>query len=61
MAMESFRNEDFGGVIPKVSYSAENHEGSFQARIVRVNENGTYVPLTKFFTPGSEKPQLIAK
>jgi len=61
LAMESFRNEDFGGVIPRVSYSPENHEGSFQARIVRVNENGTYVPLTKFFTPGSEKPQLIAK
>jgi branched-chain amino acid transport system substrate-binding protein len=58
-AMESFRNEDFGGVIPKLTYWNKNHEGSFQARIVRVNENGTYVPLTSFFTPGSEKPKLI--
>ncbi len=58
-AMESFRNEDFGGVIPKLTYWNKNHEGSFQARIVRVNENGTYVPLTYFFTPGSEKPKLV--
>lgn len=60
-AMESFSNEDFGGVLPKVSYSRKNHEGSFQARIVRVNENGTYVPLTDFFTPGSQKPKLKGK
>ncbi len=60
-AMESFRNEDFGGVIPKLTYWNKNHEGSFQARIVKVNENGTYAPLTGFFTPGTEKPKLIRK
>lgn len=58
-AMENFRNEDFGGVIPKLTYWNKSHEGSFQARIVQVNENGTYVPLTSFFTPGSEKPKLL--
>jgi ABC-type branched-subunit amino acid transport system substrate-binding protein len=58
-AMESFRNEDFGGVIPKLTYWKQSHEGSFQARIVRVNENGTYVALTNFFTPGSEKPKMV--
>jgi len=58
-AMESFRNEDFGGVVPQLTYWKQNHEGSFRARIVRVNENGTYVPLTNFFTPGSEKPKII--
>jgi branched-chain amino acid transport system substrate-binding protein len=58
-AMESFKNEDFGGLIPKVSYSATNHEASFMARIVQVNENGTYKPLTNFFTPGKERPKLI--
>jgi branched-chain amino acid transport system substrate-binding protein len=60
-AMESFRGEDFGGVIPKLTYWNQNHEGSFQARIVRVNENGTYAPLTGFFTPGSEKPKILKK
>ncbi len=60
-AMESFRNEDFGGVVPKLTYWNKNHEGSFQARIVRVNENGTYAPLTGFFTPGIEKPKIIKK
>jgi branched-chain amino acid transport system substrate-binding protein len=56
-AMESFRNEDFGGLIPKITYTAGNHEGSFMARIVQVHENGTYKPLTKFFAPGTEKPK----
>jgi hypothetical protein len=58
-AMESFSNEDFGGLVPKVSYSKTNHEGSFKARIVQVHENGTYSPLTNFFTPGTEKIKLL--
>ncbi len=58
-AMESFRNEDFGGLIPKITYTAGNHEGSFTARIVQVHENGTYKPMTKFFSPGTEKPKLL--
>ncbi len=58
-ALESFNNEDFGGLVPKVSYSKTNHEGSFKARIVQVHENGTYSPLTNFFTPGAEKIKLL--
>ncbi len=57
-AMESFRQEDFGGLIPKVTYTATDHGASFQARIVQVKEDGSYVPLTNFYIPGKEKIQL---
>ena len=58
-AMESFVNEDFGGLVPNVTYTKTNHEGSFKARIVQVHENGTYSPLTNFFSPGKEKIKLL--
>ncbi len=58
-AMESFVNEDFGGLVPNITYTKSNHEGSFNARIVRVHENGTYSPLTNFFVPGKEKIKLL--
>jgi len=58
-AMESFNKESFGGLIPDVSYSKTNHEGSFKARIVQVHENATYSPLTNFFVPGKEKIKLL--
>lgn len=58
-AMESFNNEDFGGLIPAVSYSPANHEASFSGRMVSVNENGTYTPLTNFYVPGKEKVKLL--
>jgi len=58
-AMETFKNEDFGGLLPNVTYSKTNHEGSFKARIVQVHENGTYKPLTNFFVPGKEKIKLL--
>ena len=58
-AMESFNNEDFGGLVPNVTYSKDNHEGSFKARIVQVHEDGTYSPLTNFFVPGKEKIKLL--
>jgi branched-chain amino acid transport system substrate-binding protein len=57
-AMESFKDEDFGGIIPKVSYSKNDHGASFKARIVRVKENGTFIPLTNFYTPGKEKIRI---
>ena len=57
-AMESFRNEDFGGLVPAVTYTSTNHEASFKARIVQVHDDGTYRPLTNFFTPGRERPKL---
>jgi branched-chain amino acid transport system substrate-binding protein len=57
-AMESFQKEDFGGLVPKVSYSKDNHEGSFVARIVRIHENGTYTPMTNFYVPGKGQIKL---
>ncbi len=60
-ALEMFQNEDFLGIVPNVSYSKDNHQGSFTARIVRINEDATYTPLTKFFSPGKEKVQLVTK
>jgi branched-chain amino acid transport system substrate-binding protein len=57
-AMESFRNEDFGGLIPNVTYTPTDHEASFSARIVRVKEDGSYIPLTNFYIPGKEKIRL---
>lgn len=57
-AMESFQQEDFGGLIPAVTYTPSDHSASSQARIVQVKEDGSYTPLTNFYTPGREKIQL---
>ena len=57
-ALESFKKEEFGGLVPAVSFSKTNHEGSFTARMVKVNEDGTYVPLTNFYIPGKDKIKL---
>ena len=58
-AMESFKNEDFGGLLPPVTYTKKDHGASYRARIVQVREDGTYVPLTNFYTPGKEKIRLV--
>ena len=58
-AMESFKNENFGGLMPNVTYNKGNHGGSFTARIVRVREDGSYVPLTNFFNPQKDKIKLL--
>lgn len=58
-AMESFLYEDFGGLFPKTSYTKDNHEGSFVARIVQIHEDATYTPKTNFFIPG--KGQIFLK
>jgi branched-chain amino acid transport system substrate-binding protein len=58
-AMESFKNEDFGGLIPAVTYSSTDHEASFSGRMVSVNEDGTFTPLTNFYVPGKEKVKLL--
>ncbi|MGV8059306.1 MAG: ABC transporter substrate-binding protein [Smithellaceae bacterium] len=60
-AMESFNKEDFGGLLPKVTYTKEDHGASFTARMVKVTENGTYVPLTNFYVPGKDKIKLLKK
>lgn len=58
-ALESFRQEDFGGVIPNVTYTPTDHGASFQARIVQVKEDGSYIPITNFYVPGKEKIRII--
>jgi branched-chain amino acid transport system substrate-binding protein len=57
-AMESFRNEDFGGLFPNVTYTQTDHGASFKARIVKVGEDGSFTPLTNFFNPLTEKIKL---
>lgn len=58
-AMETFQNEDFGGLVPYVSYSKDNHEGSFKARIVQIHEDATYSPMSNFFDPSKEKVKVL--
>jgi branched-chain amino acid transport system substrate-binding protein len=57
-AMETFQNEDFGGLLPAVTYTPKDHGASSLARIVQVKEDGSYTPLTNFYHPGKEKIQL---
>jgi ABC-type branched-subunit amino acid transport system substrate-binding protein len=58
-AMESFRDEDFGGLVPAVTYTSTDHGASFSARMVQVKEDGSFTPLTNFYTPGKEKIKLL--
>ena len=58
-AMESFRNENFDGLVPNITYTQKDHSASFKARMARVREDGAFVPLTNFYTPGKEKIKLI--
>jgi branched-chain amino acid transport system substrate-binding protein len=58
-AMETFNNEDFGGLVPYVTFTKDNHEGSFMGRIVQIHEDMTYTPMTNFFVPGKEKPKIL--
>lgn len=60
-ALESFNNEDFGGLVPAITYTKDNHGASFTARMVKVKENGTYIPLTNFYVPGKDKIKLLKK
>ncbi len=60
-AMESFKNEDFGGLVPRITYTKDDHGASFTARMVKVKEDGTFVPLTNFYIPGKDKIKLLKK
>jgi branched-chain amino acid transport system substrate-binding protein len=60
-ALESMKNEDFGGLMPAVTFTKDNHEASFTARMVKVKEDGTYIPMTNFYVPGKDKIKLIKK
>ncbi len=58
-AMETFKNEDFGGLVPNITYTKNDHGASHVARIVQIHENETFTPLTNFFTPGKDKIKLL--
>ena len=58
-AMETFKDEDFGGLIPNTTYSKTDHQGSFKGRLVKINEDATYSPMTNFITPGKEKLKVL--
>jgi hypothetical protein len=58
-AMETFNNEDFGGLVPNITYTKDDHGASFKGRIVQIHENGNFTPLTNFFTPGKDKIQIL--
>ena len=58
-ALETFQNDDFGGLFPNVTYTKTDHSASWKARIVKVNEDATYTPLTNFWGPGKEKVRII--
>ena len=58
-AMETFKNEDFGGLVPNVTYTKDNHEGSFVGRIVQIHEDSTYSPMTNFFVPGKGQVKVL--
>jgi branched-chain amino acid transport system substrate-binding protein len=58
-AMETFKKEDFGGLVPYVTYTKTDHEGSFVGRIVKIHEDATYTPLTNFFNPRTEKIKIL--
>lgn len=60
-AMESFNKEDFGGLIPAVTYTKDDHGASFTARMVKVTEDGSFIPMTNFYVPGKDKIKLIEK
>lgn len=58
-AMETFKNEDFGGLVPNVTFTKDNHEGSFKGRIVQIHEDSTYTPMTNFFVPGKGEIKVL--
>ena len=60
-ALETFNNEDFGGLFPNVTYTKTDHGASWIARIVKVNEDATYTPVTSFWAPGKEMVKILTK
>jgi branched-chain amino acid transport system substrate-binding protein len=58
-ALETFDNEDMGGIVPNITYTSTDHSASFKARIVQVKEDATYTPMTTFWEPGKEKITIL--
>ena len=59
LALETFQREDFGALVPEITYTDTDHSASSVTRIVRVNENHTFTPLTEFWNPKTEKVTII--
>ena len=59
LALETFQKEDFGKLIPDITYTDTNHGASFVTRIVRVNQDLTFTPLTTFWNPKTEKVTIL--
>lgn len=57
--LETFRNEDFGGIVPAITYTKTDHSASWIARIVKINEDQTFKPLTSFWAPGKEMVRIL--
>jgi len=60
-ALETFRDEDFGGLVPNITFTKDDHSASFTARIVKIHEDQTFTPLTNFFVPGKERVKLLKR
>jgi branched-chain amino acid transport system substrate-binding protein len=58
-ALQTFQNEDFGGLVPNITYTKTDHSASWKARIVKINEDQTFTPLTNFWAPGKETVKVI--
>ena len=54
-AMESFRNEQFGGLVPYVTYTKTDHQGSFKTRIIRIHEDENVYALDRFLRSGQRQ------
>ncbi len=58
-ALETFNREHFGGLVPDVTYTKTDHSASWIARIVKINEDQTFTPLSTFWAPGKEKVEIL--
>jgi hypothetical protein len=58
-ALETFNAEHFGGLVPDVTYTKTDHSASWKARIVKINEDQTFKPLTSFWAPGKEEVRIL--
>jgi len=58
-ALQTFENEDFGGLVPNITYTNTDHSASWSARIIRLNEDQSYTPITSFWAPGKEKVSIL--
>jgi branched-chain amino acid transport system substrate-binding protein len=58
-ALETFNHEHFGGLVPDVTYTETDHSASWIARIVKINEDQTFTPLSTFWAPGKEKVEIL--